>query len=47
MRICEWTLKTVTEQLIDRIDETKGNFDNIISSLDLKELYTNTDKYLI
>jgi len=45
IRIAEWVLKTITEQLIDRIKEGEKDIDEIISSLDKKGLYSDTDKY--
>jgi hypothetical protein len=45
MRIVEWTLKSISEQLSDRLKEDEKSFEMIISALDKKGLYGDTASY--
>lgn len=45
MRIAEWTLKTISEQLKDKLLEDEKAFESIISLLDKKGLYSDAATY--
>ncbi len=45
MRIVEWTLKTVFEQLSSRLRVDEKMFEKILSTLDFKKLYSDTAGY--
>jgi len=45
MRIAEWTLKTISEQMKDKLQQDEKAFEKIVSALDKKQLYTDATVY--
>lgn len=45
MRISEWTLKTISDQMKDKLQQDDKAFEKIISALDTRNLYTDVSVY--